>query len=159
MVMISAIAALSENNVIGRGNALPWHIPEDLKFFKSTTSGKPVIMGRKTFDSIGRALPNRLNIVITRSDVVIPGVRVCQTVARAIDIAQKSGAEEIMVIGGAQIYEQALPLCNRLYLTRVHAQVDGDTFFPTINLKQWREISCDRREGNPAFSFVVLERI
>lgn len=157
--MISAIAALSENNVIGRGNALPWHIPEDLKFFKSMTSGKPVIMGRRTFDSIGRALPNRLNIVITRSDVVIPGVSVCQTVKRAIDIAKKSGAQEIMVIGGAQIYEQALPLCNRLYLTRVHAQVEGDTFFPAININEWREVSCEKREGNPSFSFIVLDRI
>jgi dihydrofolate reductase len=165
---LALIWAMSRNRVIGRNNALPWHLSEDLKYFKRVTMGKPVIMGRKTWESIGRPLPGRTNIVITRNpDYVVPdGVRVVTSLDAAIDLAEKicliEGIDEAIVMGGAEIYAQALPRAERLYLTQVHADVHGDAFFPEINLEQWHELGREDFAAsgpNPYdYSFVVLER-
>lgn len=167
MLPLALIVAAAENGVIGRNNALPWHLPGDLQYFRRVTMGKPVIMGRRTFDSIGKPLPGRANIVITRSDgFAAEGVKVVHSLdeARALaqDIALLDGAAEAVVIGGAEIYREALPLAARLYLTRVHADVPGDVYLPEIDLSAWREVSRERRaaeEPNPYdYSFVVYER-
>jgi len=157
---VSLIVAVAENGVIGRDGDLPWCIPADMKFFKETTTGHPIVMGRKTHQSIGRALPGRTNIVITR-DGDFAGEDI--TVVGDIDAAfQAAGdAAEVMVIGGAQIYELALPRADRVYLTEVHIAADGDTYFPTLDRRVWRETArVDHpAEGDiPAFSFVTLER-
>src|ERR1700720_2112922 len=127
MKCFKAIAAMSENRVIGQGNAIPWHLPEDFKWFKRMTTGQVVVMGRKTFESIGRPLPNRETIILSRAKFQHPGVRVVETLAE-IDPAKET--REVFICGGAQIYEQALPLCSDLYLTLVKRVVVGDTFFP-----------------------------
>ena len=138
---VSLIVAVSRNGVIGLDNQLPWHLPEDLKYFKSVTMGKPLIMGRKTFESIGRPLPGRTNIVITRdSGWHAEGVEVAQTLLQAMTLARLACAQaelnEIMVIGGEQIYRLALPVADRLYLTEVQAEVEGDAFFPAYDPDQ-----------------------
>lgn len=122
-----AIAAMSENRVIGQGNKIPWYLPEDFKWFKRMTTGQVVVMGRKTFESIGRPLPNRETIVVSRSGFAHPGVR---TVAALSDIDPGAESREVFICGGAQIYQQALPCCSDLFLTLVRRNVDGDTFFP-----------------------------
>lgn len=165
---LALIWAMSRNRVIGRNNALPWHLSEDLKYFKRVTMGKPVIMGRKTWESIGRPLPGRTNIVITRNpDYAVPdGVRVVTSLDAAIDLAEKicliEGMDEAIVMGGAEIYAQALPKADRLYLTQVHADIHGDAFFPEIDLEQWQELGREDFSAsgpNPYdYSFVVLER-
>lgn len=142
MKTLSLIVAMAENRCIGIENRLPWHLPEDLKFFKRTTLGKPIIMGRKTFDSIGRPLPERTNIVITRnSDWQHDGVVVVNTLESAIKAAENAcqygGVEEAVVIGGEQIYCLALPYVDRLYITRVKAIIDGDAFFPEFDQSAW----------------------
>ena len=166
-VPIALILARADNGVIGRAGGLPWHLSGDLKFFKAQTLGKPVIMGRKTFQSIGRPLPGRPNLVVTRDPAFRPpGVEVFAdldaALARAQDLAIESGAEEVMVIGGGQIYELTLPLARRIYLTEVHASPEGDTSFPALDPAAWREVRRDRRvsggEDQPDFSIVVLER-
>ncbi len=163
---IVLIAAFAQNRVVGINNALPWHLPEDLKYFKRTTTGKAIIMGRKTYDSIGRPLPNRTNIVISRnSELSIEGVKVVDSLQAAIDLAKEvnfiNGVEEVMVIGGASIYEEALPQADRLYITHVHAEVAGDAYFPEVDFSQWQEVSRDdyvASEGNPYdYSFVVYD--
>ncbi len=163
---IVLIAAFAQNRVVGINNALPWHLPEDLKYFKRTTTGKAIIMGRKTYDSIGRPLPNRTNIVISRkSELKIEGVKVVDSLQAAIDLAKEvnfiNGVEEVMVIGGASIYEEALPKADRLYITHVHAEVAGDAYFPEVDLSQWQEVSRDdyvASESNPYdYSFVVYD--
>ena len=168
---VSLIAALAENRTIGRDNALPWRLPNDLKYFKAVTLGKPVIMGRKTWDSLGRPLPGRTNIVITRQPGFVAAgdpeaVKVVASLddalALAARIAQRDGVDESVVIGGAEIYALALPHCERLYLTEVHAQVDGDAFFPALEQAHWREVKrerCSAEGANPYdYSFVVYER-
>ncbi|MEW6302165.1 MAG: dihydrofolate reductase [Verrucomicrobiota bacterium] len=127
MKAFKAIAAMSENRVIGRGNQIPWHLPEDFKWFKQTTTGHIIVMGRKTFESIGRPLPNRTTIVLSRSGAPIPGVTVVSGL-RKIDPAKETC--DVFICGGAQIYEQTLPLCSDLYLTLVKRTVEGDAFFP-----------------------------
>ena len=127
MNRFKAIAAMSENRVIGNGNQIPWHLPEDFKWFKKTTTGHVIVMGRKTFESIGRPLPNRTTIILSRSHFQFPGV---QTVGSLEAIASLAGDREVFICGGAQIYEQALPLCSDLYLTVVKRVVSGDAFFP-----------------------------
>ena len=159
--MISIIVAASENNAIGNQGELPWRLPDDLKRFKAVTMGKPIVMGRKTWDSIGRPLPGRQNIVITRQpDFSAEGCDVVASVQEAIAIA--GDVDEIMVIGGSQIYELALPLARRLYLTRVHAEVEGDAFLPTIDETQWRLVSDESHAADErhefSFSFRILER-
>lgn len=164
---LSVIVAAARNGVIGRNNALPWHLPEDLRYFRRVTMGKPVVMGRKTFESIGRPLPGRTNIVVTRQAGYAPeGARVVASLAEALalaeDIALIDGTEELMVIGGAEIYREALPLATRLYLTEVHADVEGDAFLPPIDWVQWREVARERHDAggsNPyPYSFVIYER-
>lgn len=164
---LALIAAVAENGCIGIDNKLPWYLPEDLKYFKAVTSGKPVIMGRSTFDSLGRPLPNRTNIVITRNrDYTAPeGVRVVYSLDEAIKLAEAvahiAGNDEIVVIGGAQIYAEALPRIDRMYLTEVKKSVPGDAFFPKWDAVQWRQVSRDAQHYEPAaldYSFVVYER-
>ncbi len=162
---LSLIVAMSRNGVIGIDNQLPWHLPEDLKYFKSVTMGKPIIMGRKTYDSIGRPLPGRTNIVITRDPSwQAEGVSVAQTLEAALSLGQvacnAAGADEIMVIGGEQIYRMTLPAADRLYLTQVDAEVEGDAFFPDIDLDQWQQVSERAPEltDTHPYRFVILDR-
>ena len=142
--MISIIVAASENNVIGAAGDLPWRLPDDLRRFKAITMGKPIVMGRKTWDSIGRPLPGRQNIVVTRqAEFAAPG---CDVVASKEEaVAATADAEEVMVIGGSQVYALFLPDAERLYLTRVHAEVEGDAFFPEISEFEWRLVSDEPR--------------
>lgn len=164
---LSLIWAMARNRTIGRNNALPWHLPEDLKYFKRVTMGKPIIMGRKTYDSIGRPLPGRTNIVVTRDrGFYAEGVNVVHSFNEAFDLAERvsliDGADEAVVIGGSEIYGLALPHADRLYLTQVHAEVQGDAIFPDFDLTEWQELSREDFEAsgaNPyAHSFTVLER-
>lgn len=160
---LALIAAVARNGVIGRDGDLPWRIPADLQFFKTATMGKPMIMGRRTFESIGKALPGRTNIVVTRSgDFTADDVEVAADFDQALAIAARQDAGEVMVIGGGEIYAAAMPRADRLYLTEVHLDAEGDVHFPQFDLAQWREVSRDDHaaEGDtPAFSFVTLERI
>ncbi len=167
MPRLIAIVATSANRVIGRDNQLPWHIAEDLRFFKRMTLGKPLIMGRNTFESLGRPLPGRPHIVISRNPDYQPaGVERAATleaaIARATELARASSADEIMVIGGAQVYAAALPHAQRIYLTLVDAEVAGDTHFPAIDSALWREVSRTaaqaRQAHEPDYCFAVLER-
>lgn len=168
MASLAVIVAVADNGVIGRNNALPWRIPADLQYFKRTTLGKPVIMGRKTFESIGRPLPGRANIVITRdAGYAADGVRVVGSLQDALalagDIALIDGVDEAVVIGGAEIYRLAVPVADRLYVTEVHAEVEGDALMPAVDWTQWREVSrerCAAEDPNPYdYSFVVYERV
>ena len=162
------VAAVAENGVIGRDGGMPWRLPGDLKHFKKTTLGKPVIMGRRTFESIGRKpLPGRQNIVLTRDkDFRADGVTVAATLDEALQIAEREAAKlsagEIAVIGGSTLYEETLPRADRLYLTEVHASPEGDTHFPSFNRAEWKEVSRDgpKREAGDSFaySFVTLDR-
>ena len=127
MKHFKAIAAMSLNRVIGNGNQIPWHLPEDFKWFKATTTGHVIVMGRKTFESIGRPLPNRETIVLSRSAFSFPGVK---TISSLKELPSPTGDQRVFICGGAQIYEQALPLCSELFLTLVKREVDGDAFFP-----------------------------
>ncbi len=159
--MISVIAAVADDNVIGGDNALLWHISEDLKMFKRVTSGHPVVMGRKTFESLGRPLPNRVNAVITRNpDFRTDGVKVAGSLEEAIAMFPQE--EEIFVIGGGEIYRQSMPLADRFYLTRVHAKYEGDTRFPDWDPAGWTLVSSerhDRGENFPhPFEFLVYSR-
>ncbi len=159
--MISIIAAVAENGVIGDKNQLLWHIAEDLKRFKSITSGHPVVMGRKTYESLGRPLPNRTNIVVTRQDIEIEGCRVVHSLEEAI--TPFPADEEVFIIGGAELYAQTLKLADRLYLTKVHHAYCGDTCFPGWEPEMWHLVSSDahpRGEKYPhPFTFEIYERI
>jgi len=163
---LSLAWAMAQNRVIGRNNNLPWHLPEDLKYFKRITMGKPIIMGRKTFESIGKALPGRTNIVVTRNpDYSAEGIRIVSSLdeARSLSesIVKTDGMEEVVVIGGAEIYRLAMPLADRLYLTEIHAEVEGDTYFPEFDRSLWQEVTrldFDAEGLNPYnYSFIVLE--
>jgi dihydrofolate reductase len=161
-VKISINAAMAENRVIGIDNKIPWHLSADLKNFKKITMGKPILMGRKTFESIGRPLPGRKNIIISRNlDYQQPG---CE-VFHSIDTALKSCAdsEEIMIIGGSDLYRSMLPKATHLYLTLIHKEFSGDTFFPAFNWNEWQEIArkdiTDDGSVSFTYSFIILERI
>ena len=159
--MISLIVAVSANNVIGADGDLPWRLSEDLKRFKAITMGKPMIMGRATFESIGRALPGRRSIVMSRrADFVAEGCDVVSSVKEALATAGE--VDEVMVIGGAAVYELFLPQADRIYLTRVQAEVAGDTFFPAIDMSEWRVTSTESFPAGVdrklAFTFEILER-
>jgi dihydrofolate reductase len=165
---VALIVAAAINNVIGRDNQLPWHLPQDLKYFKAKTLGKPVIMGRKTYESIGRPLPGRPNIVVTRNQAwSAEGVSVVTSLADALALAgqlmehQHEQLQEAMIIGGAEIYRSALPLADRIYLTRIDLQVDGDAYFPQLNQQEWMEVSNLPGEGDGAVPhrFLVYERV
>jgi dihydrofolate reductase len=139
---IALVVAAAENNVIGKNNQLLWRLPNDTKFFKNTTWGMPVIMGRKTFDSLGKPLAGRTNIVITRQkNWTAPGAHVVATLEEAIAAAADTDAKEAFVIGGGEIYALALPLAQRIYLTRVHTTLDGDAYFPEFDEQQWELLS------------------
>lgn len=163
---LSLIAALAENRVIGIDNSMPWHLPGDFKYFKATTLGKPIIMGRKTWDSLGRPLPGRLNLVVSRQpDLQLQGAEVFASLDAAIERAEawafEQGADEIMLIGGAQLYELGLGQADRLYLTRVALQPEGDAWFPAYDEGQWQLVSNTPNEatdGKPAYAFEVWER-
>ena len=136
------IVAIADNLAIGKDNALLWHIAEDMKFFRTTTTGSPVIMGRKTYESIGRPLPKRLNIVISRSMEAPEGVIVVDSLEKAFAAAEESGAEKCFVMGGGQIYREAMADADVLYVTEVHAAFEADTFFPEIDPQVWE--ACER---------------
>lgn len=164
---LALIAAVAENGVIGINNKLPWYLPEDLKYFKQVTLGKPVIMGRATFESLGRPLPGRTNIVVSRNATLsLPeGVRRANSLDAAIELAEAQciidGQKEAVVIGGGQLYELALPLTQRLYLTEVHRSFDGDAWFPTWNRDDFVELAREHHHASAAgldYSLVVYER-
>jgi dihydrofolate reductase len=158
VVKLSLIVAVADNNVIGIENKMPWHIPEDFKHFKEITMGKPCIMGRKTYESIleqlGKPLPGRKSIVVSRSGFEHEGAISATSFEEAIEKAKAETHDEVMVIGGSQIYALALPKADRIYLTRVHQEPEGDAFFPEFG-PDWIEKDFDARDG---FSFVTLER-
>ena len=163
---VSIVVAVADNGVIGRGNALPWDLPDDLQHFKRTTMGRPIVMGRKTFESIGRPLPGRLNIILTRDPSwTAHGVSVASSIEQAIDLAEGQafidGADSVMVIGGAEVYRQALPFASRAFVTRVHGQVDGDAFFDLDDIASWREVTRERvpagERNSHDFSVIRLE--
>lgn len=160
MTTLSLIAAMAKNRVIGRNNSLPWHLPEDLKYFKATTLGKPILMGRKTFESIGKPLPGRTSVVLTRNQgwsfdgcLVVPSLDAA--------LAQLADREEILVIGGAELYQQTLARADRLYLTEIDADFEGDAWFPEFDRSLWQQISCQPHPDNGrgfGFDFVVYQR-
>ena len=163
--MVSIIVAIAQNGTIGDKNALLWHIKEDMRFFRTTTSGHPVVMGRKTFESLGsKPLPKRTNIVITRADRSFEGALTAHSLEEAIAMAKaECGDEEIFVMGGAQIYALALKVADRFYLTRVEHDYEGDTSFPEWDAKQWRlksrqALECGEKYPHP-FAFEIYERV
>ncbi len=158
---LSLIAAVDKNHVIGQDGRLPWHLPEDFAWFKKITIGKPVIMGRKTFESIGRPLPQRTNIVISRHAHGTPGVTWVTSLEAALTEAHHQQAEEIMVIGGGEIYRQALPHADRLYLTEVDIIVSGDSFFPDFRAHEWQRTVLAThapQDTKPGFTIVQYDR-
>jgi dihydrofolate reductase len=165
---VALIVAAAKNDVIGCDNKLPWHLPADLKYFKTNTLGKPIIMGRKTFESIGRPLPGRANIVVTRSHNIDFGesVLIAHSLEQALQLAEKvilslvNPPEEAMVIGGAEIYRAALPLAQRVYLTRVDVEVSGDAYFPVLPESEWRLCSelPGRQDDSLSHQFLIYER-
>lgn len=161
MPQISIIVAIDENKAIGKDNQLLWHLPNDLKFFKKTTSGHPIIMGRKTYDSIGKPLPNRKNIVITRNkDLKIEGAEIYTSLAEALKDLEEEN--EVFVIGGAEIYNQALPLSDKIYLTQVHHKFDADTYLNSLNLSDWevteKEDHFKDEKHLYDYSFMILQK-
>ena len=164
-MILTLVVARADNGVIGQDGGLPWHLPADLRHFKRLTVGKPVVMGRRTFESIGRPLPGRHNIVLTRSrGWTAPGVTAVPNLAEAVAAAGlQAGArpDEIMIIGGAAVYAEALPSARRVHLTEVHAAPEGDTILPPFDTAVWQETSREAHAGDasaPAYSFVTLER-
>ena len=167
-IKLSIIVAMSENRCVGKDNEMPWHISDDLRRFKALTMGHPVVMGRKTYESImgylNKPLPGRDNIVVSRSgfkdDFHVPVfVDIASAVAYGKDIAEKKQLEEIFIIGGAQIYTQCIQAADRLYMTQVHQTVEGDAFFPEFDLNEWAEIDRkERKEHDPPYSFITYER-
>lgn len=157
---LSLIVAVAENGVIGDKNALLWHISEDLKHFKSITTGHPIVMGRRTYESLGRPLPNRTNVVITRQGLEIPGCTVVHSLQEAVGLFPAE--EEVFVIGGAQIYAEALPLARRFYLTRVFHAYEGDTRFPAWDERDWRLVESESfphgKDFPHPFAFETWER-
>lgn len=165
-MILSVIVAIAHNRVIGLNNQMPWHLPADLAWFKKNTLNKPVIMGRKTFESIGRPLPNRHNIVISRqiepSDNKISNVSWVKSIDEAISLAQAQQPDEVFIIGGGNIYQQVLPLIDRLYLTHIDAELQGDTYFPDYLPEQWQVIyqqdhQTDEKNSYP-YQFEILQR-
>lgn len=166
-MIISLIAALAQNHTIGKNNDLPWHLPDDMKYFMQTTKGHHCIMGRKNYQSIPekfRPLPNRTNIVVTRqAKFDAPGCVVVNSIEAGINIARKKGEAEVFIIGGAEIYKSSMKQADRLYLTEILGHIEGDTHFPEFNPKEWMEVSRDHHGTDErhayAFDFVVYERV
>ena len=160
---ISLIVAVAENGMIGADNGLPWRLKGEMRHFRAATMGKPVIMGRKTYDSIGKPLPGRTNIVLTRAGGAVPdGVILVNSLAEAVAAARETGADETCVMGGAEVYAQALPYTHTLHFTRVHMDARGDTVFPAFDLADWKEVSAERFEANSedtaAYTIMQLDR-
>jgi len=158
---LSIVVAMDGNRLIGKDNQLPWYLPADLAFFKKLTTGNTILMGRKTFDSIGRPLPSRRNIIITRNtNIEITGCEVVNSIEEALSLAQ--GETEVMVIGGAKLYQQILPIADRLYITQIEGEFDGDAYFPSYNEVEWSQISIDSREPDEnnhyKYHFITLDR-
>ncbi|QYF80236.1 dihydrofolate reductase [Brevibacterium sp. PAMC21349] len=160
--MISLIVAMDQNRVIGKNNKLPWHLPADLQYFKKVTMGHPIVMGRKTFESIGRVLPGRENVIVTRNqEFKAEGCVVLHDIAQ-IKMFADNHEEEVFVIGGAEIFKEILPFTDRLYITEIHETFEGDTFFPEIDENEWDEISS--KPGNIdeknrfAHDFIILQK-
>ncbi len=174
MTILSMIVATADNNIIGKDNDMPWHLPADLAYFKKVTLGKPIIMGRKTYESIGRPLPGRRNIVISRDETYIPkgkgaaiGVDVVTSVEQALSLVDGSdgneAVDEIMVIGGGAIYQHCLPNADRLYVTHIKAAIDGDTQFPNYDDGNWRKTDSELRQSDDKnaydLDFCVYQRV
>ena len=161
-MIVSHIVAASTNNIIGRDNDLPWDIPEDMKFFRETTKGHIVIMGRKTYESMGKPLPKRLNIIITRQkDYKVDGAIVVGSIDEALEESKKHLAdwpEEVFILGGGEIYKQCLDKTDKIYLTRVHAQIEGHASYPEFDTNTFKETSRRDCEGDPSYSFLVFEK-
>lgn len=159
-MIVSIVVAIAENNAIGKDNKLLWHLPKDLKHFKEITTGGTVIMGRKTYDSVGRPLPNRRNIIITRQQIEIPGCEVVNSIGAALDLCRDEA--EVFIVGGAEVYKQVMPLTDRIFLTIVHKNFEADTYFPEIKKDTWKETErkdYEPDEKNPLpYSFITLER-
>lgn len=156
---IALVVAVARNGVIGAGNALPWRLPDDLKYFKALTMGHCVVMGRKTFESIGRPLPGRQNVIVTRqAGYQVPGAEVAHSVEEALEACERK--DEVFVIGGAELFRQLIDRASRLYMTEVLREFEGDVFFPEYDRTAWREVSRDRRHaGDLEYHFVVYERV
>jgi len=158
---LSIIVAMDDNRLIGKGNGLPWHLPADLAFFKKITTGNSILMGRKTYDSIGKPLPNRRNIVISRnSEISITGCEVVNSIEKALSITKEE--EEVMIIGGANLFEQLLPDVSRLYITHIDGEFEGETYFPHYDENDWLEVSYESHQPDEknkyAYHFVLLKR-
>lgn len=158
-MIVSIVVAIAENNAIGKNNELLWHLPADLKHFKQVTSGHTIIMGRKTFDSIGKPLPNRRNIVITRTaELEIPGAEVVHTMDQALALC--GAEEEVFIVGGAEIYKLAMDKTDKIYLTRVHAEFEADVYFPEIDTNKWEEVDIELHQPDEknslAYTFSTL---
>lgn len=161
---ISLVVAASENNAIGKNGQLLWHLPNDLKFFKNTTWGFPVIMGRKTFESVNKPLPGRTNIVITsKPDWEAKGVITVRSLEESIQKAGETNSKQAFIIGGGEIYKQSMDIADKIYITRVHANLEGDTFFPTIDKSKWQLIEDEIFEIDEkhaySYSFQIWEKI
>ena len=158
---VTIVAAISENHVIGKDNKLLWYLPTDLKHFKDITTGHTVIMGRKTYDSVGKPLPKRRNIIITRTQIKIEGCEVVNSIADAMALC--AGEDVVFIVGGAEIYKQSMHLTDRMYLTIVHKEFEGDSFFPEINSQDWKEVFREDHEPDEKnalpYSFITYERI
>ncbi|HEY3325564.1 MAG TPA: dihydrofolate reductase [Novimethylophilus sp.] len=160
MPQLSVIAALARNRVIGRGNALPWHLPEDLRHFKALTMGHPIVMGRKTYESLGRLLPGRTTVIVSRNrDYAVPGALVVESLQQALETCRNE--QEIFIVGGAELYKEAMPMADRLYLTEIDAEFEGDAYFPEFARTRWREVSRQPHIGanGLSFSYVTYEAV
>ena len=161
-IVLSHIVAAAENGVIGSGGGLPWHLPEDLKFFKEKTKGHAIIMGRKTFESIGRPLPNRLNVIVTRQRGYAPaGTVVFSSLPEAIAHCKANAStwgNEIFIAGGGEIFEQSMDLVDRIYLTRIHQEIAGDTYYPALPEERFNEVERRERQEPIPFTFLTFER-
>ena len=159
MMKVSIIAAVARNGVIGSENRLPWHIPDDFKWFRKQTAGHALIMGRSTFESIGKLLPERANIILSRrDDFAVPGAEVFPSFEGALEHLREKGEEEAFVIGGAQVYRESLPFADRLYLTLIHNDYPGDARFPPIPEGDFHTVFEENHAGEPPYSFVIMER-
>ena len=162
-MIISAIVAKAKNNIIGKDNDLPWHLPDDLKWFKEKTRGRHVIMGRKSFDSLGKPLPKRVNIVITRDkNFAHSGLEIVHSIPEALRFAQAEGEEEVFILGGGNIYTQTMEIWDRLYLTEVNAEPEGDTLFPVVDYSKYDQVFEEAHQQDEkhayGFTFKIFDR-
>jgi len=165
VMRLSILVAMARNRVIGQNNTLPWHLPADLKHFKSLTMGHPIIMGRKSYESIGKPLPGRTNIIVTKQlNFQASGTAIVNSIDEALERSKEASFtnNESFIIGGAELYQQTLKLCHRMYITEIQSNFEGDTFFPEFNQNDWQETARERHQGNDkaelAYHFVILDR-